>query len=545
MTIETIVDPPLPGTLPDARLWSAAVSGDTDAFALMVQRYQSLVCAVTFAGVGELGLSQDLAQETFLVAWRRLGSLREPDHLRAWLCGIARTLAANARRRTARRGGEAVALEAIAEPAAPRADIVDDLIARDDARILERALASLPAAYREPLVLYYREERSAPEVAALLDLSHDAVKQRLSRGRALLREEVATIVETALRRTRPTGDFTKAVLAAIAVSSPSTASAAAGVAAATTGGTSASASLGSAALGGPVVGLVTAWVASRLVRAGGRSAQERALLGRHFRQGVGFALGMVGMLLAALALGRAWLTTAPWVLAIGTTGWTVALLGGFAWVHGRMQREIAAVRVATRTTDADVAPDLAHRGLGTPGPHHYASTWRLFGLPLVAFASSGLDVGAGRARPARAWLAIGDLAVSPCLAIGGVALAPIAIGGVTVGFVSLSVAGIAVGGLALGSLAFGWWALGIVAIGWQGAYGAAAIAQDFALGSAARAREANTPVAVEWFQSQWFVGPARVFGALVPWLVLLAIVVSLGLLARRAWRLRRSPAGRC
>lgn len=78
---------------PDALLWSAARHGDQAAFRYIVERHQSLVSAVAYAGVGDLALSQDLAQETFLTAWRSLESLRDPEQLRAWLCGIARTLA--------------------------------------------------------------------------------------------------------------------------------------------------------------------------------------------------------------------------------------------------------------------------------------------------------------------------------------------------------------------------------------------------------------------------------------------------------------------
>jgi len=222
----------------DALLWSSAQRADPRAFEQIVERHQSMVCAVTYAGVGDLALSQDLAQETFVLAWKRLGSLREPDQLRAWLCGIARTLAANARRRRARRGGEAAALDAVAEPDAVEISPLECAIARDEAALLDRALANLPVAYREVRVLFYRDDQSVADVAAKLALTEAAVRQRLSRGRGMLREEVTALVESALSRTRPASSFTVAVLTAIAVA-------------------------------GPKAGLATAWVASFLVRAGG------------------------------------------------------------------------------------------------------------------------------------------------------------------------------------------------------------------------------------------------------------------------------------
>src|SRR5581483_3724133 len=73
----------------------------------------------------------------------------------------------------------------------------------------------VPEIYREPLVLFYREHRSIEQVAGALELSEDAVKQRLSRGRKLLHEGVLAFVEGALERTNPGKAFTIAVLAAL------------------------------------------------------------------------------------------------------------------------------------------------------------------------------------------------------------------------------------------------------------------------------------------------------------------------------------------
>lgn len=533
----------LPSDASDATLWSAARGGDHRAFAHIVERHQSLVCAVAYAGIGDLALSQDLAQETFLTAWRKLDTLREPEQLRAWLCGIARTLAANARRQRARRGGEAAALDTIAEPDAPDAGPLELAIAEDEARLLDRALANVPEASRDVLVLFYREGQSIAEVARQLGLSDAAVRQRLSRGRGQLRDEVAAMVESALVRTRPSAAFTGAVLATIALSGPPSGAAAANAALLSgAASTKAAGGLGAASVMGPAAGVATAWLAARLVQGGARSPEEAVAIGRHFCIGVGFTIALVALLLAGLWLGRDHLASATWWVAIATTLWTAALLGGLMAMQGPMRREIAAIRIHTHTTDAEYAPELIRRGLGAPGPIRWSTRTRLLGLPLVAFASGGLDVGGDTTRGARGWLAFGDLAISPLLAVGGVAIAPIAVGGVTVGVLSLSVGGLAIGGLAIGSLAFGWIALGVVAVAWRGAIGAAAIAHSYALGPGARALEANTEVAAAWFKSQWFAAPAGIFVGLIPGLILLSIVVPLGLLARRAWVMRSARA---
>src|SRR5262245_64898073 len=79
----------------DSQLWQRSGEGDREAFGRIVERYQSLICSLAYSACGNLGASEDLAQETFLAAWRKLGELREPARLRAWLCGIVRNLAAS------------------------------------------------------------------------------------------------------------------------------------------------------------------------------------------------------------------------------------------------------------------------------------------------------------------------------------------------------------------------------------------------------------------------------------------------------------------
>ena len=135
-------------------------------------------------------------------------SLKQPDRLRAWLCGIARNLAKNARRKASRpvesAGTQDVLTELSSdEPGPPRRRFREE-----EESLIWQALERIPDTYREPLILFYREDQSVAEVARALVLSEDAVKQRLSRGRGLLREHVAELVEGSLRRSRPGRRFT-------------------------------------------------------------------------------------------------------------------------------------------------------------------------------------------------------------------------------------------------------------------------------------------------------------------------------------------------
>ena len=220
----------------DAELVSESLSGNRDAFGQIVAQYQSLICSLAYSATGSLSQSEDLAQETFLAAWKQLADLREPEKLRAWLCGIARNLINYSLRRQGREPSHAAEpLETVEEPPSLEPLPPDQAIGREEEAILWRSLERIPEIYREPLVLFYREHQSIEAVAQDLELSEDAVKQRLSRGRKLLHEQVLAFVEGALERTNPDRAFTAGVLAALPALAAAAKSATAGATAAKSG----------------------------------------------------------------------------------------------------------------------------------------------------------------------------------------------------------------------------------------------------------------------------------------------------------------------
>ena len=205
-----------------------------------------------------------LAQETFITAWRRLRHLRHPEKLKAWLCGILR----NRIQKALRREGPAQAnrfetLDNVINLADDEPLPSDRAITADEERILWRSLERIDGLYREPLILFYREHQSIETVATQLDLTEDAVKQRLARGRKLLQEEVTVFVEKALRRTAPTPAFTSNVLAAL----PIAAAPPAGMAAAAAKGAAAGKSVLWGVLLVPILsvagGILAHWIAYR------------------------------------------------------------------------------------------------------------------------------------------------------------------------------------------------------------------------------------------------------------------------------------------
>ncbi|NYJ02999.1 RNA polymerase sigma-70 factor (ECF subfamily) [Nocardioides thalensis] len=126
----------------------------------------------------------DLAADTFLVAWRRLGDVPEPPATRLWLYGVARRCLANQRRGARRRDDLAAVLRA------DLLSVVPDHSAATVARVDAAAgIDRLPVGEREVVRLATWEGLEPREIAEVLGLSAVAVRKRLSRARARLRDE--------------------------------------------------------------------------------------------------------------------------------------------------------------------------------------------------------------------------------------------------------------------------------------------------------------------------------------------------------------------
>ena len=143
----------------DAELVARTLGGDRDAFSQIVRRYQILICSLAYSRIGHLGQSEDVAQETFITAWKHLRLLREPEKLRAWLCGIVRNRIHKCLQREGRQPVYlAEPLEAADDSPAREALPSEQAIGREEEAILWRSLEKIPELYREPLILFYRVE---------------------------------------------------------------------------------------------------------------------------------------------------------------------------------------------------------------------------------------------------------------------------------------------------------------------------------------------------------------------------------------------------
>lgn len=512
-------------TLDDARLVELGLKGDRDAFGQLVARYQSPICALAYSTCGDISRSEDLAQETFIIAWRKLSELKEPAKFKSWLYGIARNLANDSFRRQSRNPlAAAEPLDESLPATAAVSNPAGQAISKEEEGILWRSLEQIPETYREPLILFYREHQSIERVAEVMELSEEAARQRLSRGRKLLQEQVLAFVEGTLARTNPGQAFTLGVLAALPITLASSAKAASVAAAAKGGAAATGTSFASVVLGilcGPALGFLFGFFGWREGLKNTRTPRERASMKRF-----GMIILAGGILFfVAFSLASDYVAPRFWKLhpiLVLTLVWVILLAWvifafGFTWRYGRRMMRLREEEQRRHPEVFQAKPPVA--------TWEYRSRAGLFGLPLIHWRSFGKVRRPGeKIQPAIGWIAYGEKAYGIIYASGGIAVGGISTGGLSIGLLSfggLSIGLLSFGGFAIGTVALGGGAIGLVAsgglaLGWHAAMGGMVAAHELAFGGAALGNHVNDSVAREFFLNhRWLdftqAGPRNLF----------------------------------
>ena len=204
----------------------AARKGCTQSYGRIVQGCQNTVTAIALAITRDVQASEDIAQEAFIKAWQQLTQLNNSSSFLPWLRQITRNLARDWLRANRNRplSGEAAEI-AISMAADPSPNGVDAMARVEEELVAEDIISALPEDSREALLLYYREGQSSQQVAMLLGLSDAAVRKRLSRARASVREEMLKRFGEFARSTAPGTAFTALISSALMLAAPGTASA--------------------------------------------------------------------------------------------------------------------------------------------------------------------------------------------------------------------------------------------------------------------------------------------------------------------------------
>ena len=168
---------------PDELLTRRAAAGDNAAFGALVRQHQSKVRGfLRRLTRGNAALADDLAQETFFEAWRKIAQYRAEGTFSGWLCGIAWSRFLMDRRKRKEEPLEDADETSSFDPGPAHAAKLD----------LEKAMARLTASERAALTLCYSLGHSHGEAAAILDLPLGTVKSHVLRGR----EKLQAMLET-------------------------------------------------------------------------------------------------------------------------------------------------------------------------------------------------------------------------------------------------------------------------------------------------------------------------------------------------------------
>ena len=176
----------------DAELVRRCLAGDQSACALLVSRHARMAGTVIWRAVRNRELVEDLCQETFLRAFRSLQSFDGRSRLSTWICSIAHRVALDELRRQGRTV-RFVADEAGEQQSDDGIGLLDQIVADEEADRVHAAVNTLPERYRLPLLYAALQELGYDDIATMLAIPVGTVKTLVFRGKALLRDRLATV----------------------------------------------------------------------------------------------------------------------------------------------------------------------------------------------------------------------------------------------------------------------------------------------------------------------------------------------------------------
>jgi RNA polymerase sigma-70 factor (ECF subfamily) len=164
-----------------------ARGGDQAAFRELVVLHQDRAYGLALRITRSPADAEEVAQDAFVRAWLALARFRGESSFATWLHRIVARRALDRLSEMKARRGREVEVEEVASLPDPAVAVPGDLAAATRGRRLERLVMKLPAAQRMAVTLYYYEDRSVEQAAAILEMPENTVKTHLARARAALR----------------------------------------------------------------------------------------------------------------------------------------------------------------------------------------------------------------------------------------------------------------------------------------------------------------------------------------------------------------------
>lgn len=162
-------------------------NGDSEIYAVLVERYQQMVYNIAYRMLGDTETAKDIAQESFISAYRALKTFKKDSKFSTWLCSIA----INKCRDHLRSHRITVPLDDALDVVSCNKPNPEEVMShKQTVRELQAALALLPDDYREAIVLKHIEGLDYKEMEAILGVNANVLKVRTHRARELLKKRL-------------------------------------------------------------------------------------------------------------------------------------------------------------------------------------------------------------------------------------------------------------------------------------------------------------------------------------------------------------------
>lgn len=181
----------------EAALVARSLKKDHDAFGQLVERYATVIVNLAYRMVGDRAEAEDLAQETFVAAFRALPTFRAESKFSTWLYRIAANKCKDwLRAKRPGQGQQDVDVEDVVNDQGVEERTPERLLSQQQvAEQLDRAIQRLPPLYREAFVLKHVEGLSYEEMQEILGVNGDTLKMRVYKGRLQLSRDLANLNE--------------------------------------------------------------------------------------------------------------------------------------------------------------------------------------------------------------------------------------------------------------------------------------------------------------------------------------------------------------
>ncbi len=172
--------------LSDVEIIKKCINGEEECFEVLISRYKNLVYSVILKMVNDKEEINDLAQEVFIKIYKNLDKYSSEFKVSTWVIRITTNHIIDYRRK---KKCETVSIENVVLDASINESPENEYIKKEENKNINKLIGELPEMYKVPIVLYHQKGLTYQEIADVTNQSLSKVKNRIFRGRKMLKSE--------------------------------------------------------------------------------------------------------------------------------------------------------------------------------------------------------------------------------------------------------------------------------------------------------------------------------------------------------------------